>query len=186
MRRRSSGGALGLSKKTTSSSLPFLFTAKAAGISSPNAPIIRYYWIPRLIQKINQSSSLPPPPLPPPPPPPSELPGTSQAEMVSQSSYGFEAPVTATPLQIGGDLMGSSCNSSSSSSSGFQNYENYGSFVNDYWDEEHGRGEMMNWATTAMTGDSGYPVAHCHMAETNWTHSDFTGYVPSMDELWQF
>lgn len=151
--------------------------------------IIRCYWMPRLIQKINQSSPSPSPPPPPPPPPPSEFPIASAAEMVSQSSFGFEAPVTAAPLQIGGttggDLVGSSSHSSSSSSSqitqisGYPNYDNY-------WHDGHGGGEMMNWATTAVTGDSGYPVAHCHMAESNWIDTDYTGYMSNMDELWQF
>lgn len=141
--------------------------------------------MPRLIQKINQS-------------PPSELPITSPPEMLSQSSFAFEAPTTAppppamTPLPIGGELMGSSCNSSSSSSSqitqisGYQNYENFGSFLKDYCHDGHGGGEMMNWATTAVTGDSSYPVAHCHVAENNWMDSDFTGYMSNVDELWQF
>ncbi|CAK9312164.1 unnamed protein product [Citrullus colocynthis] len=147
--------------------------------------IIRSYWMPRLIQKINQS-------------PPSELPITSPPEVLSQSSFAFEAPTAAppppamTPLLIGGDLVGSSCNSSSSSSSqitqisGYQNYENFGSFLKDYCHDGHGGGEMMNWATTAVTGDSSYPVAHCHVAENNWMDSDFTGYMSNMDELWQF
>lgn len=147
--------------------------------------IIRSYWIPRLIQKINQS-------------PPSELPITSPPEMASQTSFGFEAPTTAvaqpsavTPLQIGGDLMGSSCSSSSSSHitqiSSYQNYENFAPFVKDYYhDGGHGGGEMLNWATTAVAGDSGYPVSHCHVAENNWMESDFTGYMSNVDELWQF
>uniref|UniRef100_A0A0A0LQS6 Uncharacterized protein n=1 Tax=Cucumis sativus TaxID=3659 RepID=A0A0A0LQS6_CUCSA len=152
------------------------------GNSEAFQQIIRSYWMPRLLQKINQS-------------PPSELPITSPPEMASQTSFGFEAPTTAvtqppamTPLQIGGDLMGSSCTSSQITQiSSYQNYENYAPFVKDYChDGGHGGGEMLNWTTTAVAGDSGYPVSHCHVAENNWMDGDFTGYMSNVDELWQF
>ncbi|XP_022137482.1 transcription factor MYB62-like [Momordica charantia] len=105
--------------------------------------IIRCYWIPRLLQKINESNSSSTSSSP--PPPPLQLPSSSESAMVSgQTLMGSQTPMMAAPqppattsfqvpLHIGGttslnglkqeennsggDFFGSSCNSSSSSSS---------------------------------------------------------------------
>ncbi|XP_010264231.1 PREDICTED: transcription factor MYB108-like [Nelumbo nucifera] len=175
---------------------------------------IRCFWMPRLLQKMEESSSAmktqnsstpPSTPLnqtsqasalPPPPPPPPPLEGSLR---ISKAINSFDHEKNSNP--------GNYCTSPSIFSSdsmmsiskfpeisdypatSLHNFDNsdYNPFLrSSFYVDNCGSYDMDDFNMSAMSVMGGYETSDCHMAESNWAYDDMAESIWNIDELWQF